>query len=219
MRSVKPAATTERWVSTLGGATLALWGLRRASVAGLALAAVGAALAWRGISGRRRVYSTLGLDRAGGARTVGNLGVKIERDIVVAAPPERLYYFWRNFENLPRIMSHVESVQVLSETRSRWRVEAPAGMTSEWEAEIINDRPPQLIAWRTLPGALVAHAGSVQFTPTAGGTRIAVSLQYDPPGGTLTHAVAALMDADAGRRIEHDLREFKQALETGRLAA
>jgi uncharacterized membrane protein len=219
MTSEKNVGTTERWASGLGGATLALWGLRRASFPGLAVAAVGAVLAWRGLSGWCSLYNVLGIDRAGADRTVGNLGVKIDREVTVAAPPERLYHFWRNFENLPRIMSHVESVQVLSDTRSHWRVKAPAGTTIEWDAEIINDRPPQLIAWRTLPGALVSHAGSVNFTPAGGGTRLEVSLQYDPPGGALAHAVAALVDADAGQRIEHDLQEFKQALESGRLAA
>ena len=149
MRGEKNVGTIERWVSGLGGATLALWGLRRASLPGLAVAAAGAALAWRGLSGWCNVYDALGIDRAVGTPTVGNLGVKIDREITVAAPPERLYYFWRNFENLPRIMSHVESVQILSETRSRWRVKAPAGTTVEWEAEIINDRPPHVIAWRT----------------------------------------------------------------------
>jgi len=211
--------TTERWASGVGGATLALWGLRRASLPGLLVAAVGGALAWRGLSGWCNLYGALGIDRAGAERTVGNLGVKIDRDVTVAAPPERLYHFWRNFDNLPRIMSHVERVEVLSETRSRWHVKAPAGMTVSWEAEIINDQPPHLLAWRTLSGAMVSHAGSVRFTPAGSGTRIEVSLQYDPPGGALTHAAAQLMDVDAGQVLHHDLNEFKQALESGRLAA
>ena len=116
-------------------------------------------------------------------------------------------------------MSHVERVEVLSETRSRWHVKAPVGVTVSWEAEIINDLPPHLIAWRTVPGSSVSHAGSVRFTTAGNDTRIEASLQYDPPGGTLTHAAAKLMDADAGRMLEHDLQEFKQALESGRLAA
>jgi uncharacterized membrane protein len=211
--------STERWASGIGGVTLALWGLRRASLPGLAVAAAGAGLVWRGVSGWCNVYGALGIARAGSERTVGNLGVKIDRAIVVAAPPERLYRFWRNLENLPRIMSHLEQVEVLSPTRSRWRAAAPAGMTLEWEAEIINDQPPHLLAWRTLAGAPVTHAGSVRFTPQGAATQLDVSLQYDPPGGTLGHAVAALMDTDAGARIEHDLAEFKRALESGRLVA
>jgi uncharacterized membrane protein len=209
----------ERWVSALGGGALAMWGLRRASWAGLTLAVAGGALAWRGIRGWCHLYGALGIDRADTERTVGNLGVKIERHVLVAASPERLYRFWRNLENLPRIMSHLDSVQTLSPTRSRWLAKAPAGMTVEWEAEIINDQPPSLLAWRTLAGAPVVHAGAVRFIPIGAATRIEVSLQYDPPGGTLAHAVAELMNADAGARIEHDLNEFKRALESGRLAA
>jgi uncharacterized membrane protein len=215
--SRKNVGGTERWISTLGGGALALWGLRRRSLAGIAAAAAGIALVWRGLSGWSGLYGALGVDRA--EPPVGNLGVKIEREVIVAAPPERLYRFWRNVENLPRIMSHLQSVEPLSETRSRWRAKAPAGIPVEWEAEIINDQPPHLIAWRTRSTSPVAHAGSVRFVPIDGTTRLAVSLQYDPPGGALTHAVAALMDADAGARIAHDLEEFKRALESGRLAA
>jgi uncharacterized membrane protein len=209
--------TTERWASGVGGTALALWGLRRLSLPGLLIAAVGGALAWRGLSGWCNLYSALGIDRADG--TVGNLGVKVDCDVTVAATPERLYRFWRNFENLPRIMSHVERVEVLSDTRSRWHAKVPGGIPVSWEAEIINDQPPRLIAWRTAPGSMVTHAGSVRFTPSGGGTRIEVSLQYAPPGGSLAHAVASFMGADAGRLLEHDLREFKAALESGRLAA
>jgi uncharacterized membrane protein len=217
--SKRNVGDTERWASGLGGGALVLWGLRRASFAGLAAAAAGAALAWRGISGWCRLYGALGIDRAGVDPTVGNLGVKIDRSVVVAASPERLYAFWRKLENLPRIMSHLEQVQTLSATRSRWRAKAPAGVPIEWEAEIINEQAPGLIAWRSTPGSPVSHAGSVRFVPEGAGTRIDVSLQYDPPGGTLAHAAAALVDADAGARIERDLAEFKRALESGRLAA
>ena len=210
---------TERWASGLGGGALVLWGLRRASLGGLAVAAAGAALAWRGISGRCGLYAALGIDRSAAGLTVGNLGVKIDRSVVVAAPPERLYAFWRNLENLPRIMSHLDQVEELSATRSRWRAKAPAGVPIEWEADFINDHAPSLIAWRSTPGSAVSHAGSVRFAAAGAGTRIDVSLQYDPPGGTLAHAAAALMDADAGARIEQDLAEFKRALESGRLAA
>jgi uncharacterized membrane protein len=183
MTHTRNVGNTERWISALGGGALALWGLRRASLPGLAAAAAGVAIAWRGITGRCRLYSALGIDRAGAARTVGNLGVRIDRHVVVALPAERLYRFWRNLENLPQIMSHLERVEVLSGTRSRWRASGPAGVAVEWEAELINEQPPFLLAWRTLPGAPVAHAGSVRFTPAGGSTRIEVSLQYDPPGG------------------------------------
>jgi uncharacterized membrane protein len=130
-----------------------------------------------------------------GEQMVGNLGVKIDRSVVVAMSPERLYGFWRNFANLPRIMSHLDRVETLSETRSRWHAKAPAGVPIAWEAQIIDDQPPGLIAWRTAPGAVVTHAGSVRFVAEGAGTRIDVSLQYDPPGGTLTHAESGRLAA------------------------
>jgi uncharacterized membrane protein len=219
MTQRRNVGSRERWISALGGGTLALWGLRRVSFLGLAATAAGAALAWRGATGWCRLYERLGIDRAGREGTVGNLGVRIERGVVVAVSADRLYRFWRTLENLPRIMSHLDGVEVLDATRSRWRVKGPAAIPIVWDAEIVNDQPPHLLAWRTLPGAPVSHAGSVRFTPSGATTRIDVSLQYDPPGGALAHAAAALMDADAGARIERDLGEFKRALESGRLAA
>lgn len=208
----------ERMLSAIAGGALTLYGLRRGSLGGLLLAGLGAALGYRGLTGHCRMYAKLGLDAGGAQRTVGNLGVKIDREIVVNAPPERLYGIWRNFENLPRLLSHVERVEVLSPTRSRWTLTAPIGIS--WEAELINDKLNELIAWRTVGNQWVNHAGSVTFEPIGNGaTRVHVSLQYDPPGGRIGHAVAALFAEDAGSQVEDDLADFKRAVEEGRLAA
>jgi uncharacterized membrane protein len=208
----------ERMLSAIAGGALALYGLRRGSLAGLLMAGLGAALGLRGITGHCGLYEKLGIDAGGARRSVGNLGVKIDREIVVNAPPERLYGIWRNFENLPRLLSHVERVEVLSPTRSRWTLKAPVSVS--WEAELINDKINELIAWRTVGNQWVNHAGSVAFEPIGdGSTRVRVSLQYDPPGGRIGHAVAALFAEDAGAKVEHDLADFKRAVEEGRLAA
>jgi uncharacterized membrane protein len=213
----------ERLASVVGGTALALYGLGRRSLGGIALATLGGLLAYRGISGHCGAYDALGLDTTdrGSHPIKGNLGVKIDRSVTIAAPPERLYGFWRNFENLPRIMSTLEGVKVISDTRSRWTVKAPVGIRVEWEAEIINDKPFMLIAWRSVGNPLVDHAGSVRFEPAGdgGSTRVDVSLQYDPPGGEFGHAVASLFNEDAGQQIERDLQDFKRAMESGRIAA
>src|SRR5438128_8537793 len=214
---------TERIVSAVAGGALAVWGLSRMSLGGVLVAAVGAALGYRAVTGHCDVYEKLGIDTGGAGRTVGNLGVKIDESIVVNASPPRVYDVWRNLENLPRLLSHVELVEVVDRTRSRWTVKGPAGTRISWEAELINDKPGELVAWRTTDSALVNHAGSVTFepvalTPAGEGTRVRVSLQYDPPGGRVGHAVALLVSADAGSQVAHDLAEFKLALEEGRLA-
>ena len=213
----------ERLASTIGGAALALYGLSRMSLGGLVLAAVGGMLGYRGVSGHCDAYAALGIDRGRkdtGTMT-GNLGVKIDKAVTVNAPPERVYAFWRNFENLPKIMTNLDRVKVIDDKRSKWVVKAPVGMKVEWEAEIINEKPNELIGWRSIDNALVNHAGSVNFerTPEGTGTVLRVSLQYDPPGGQFGHAVASLFNEDAGTQIEHDLQEFKRAFEAGQLAA
>lgn len=209
---------TERMISAIAGGALTLYGLRRGSLGGLLVAGVGAALGYRGITGYCHLYDRLGIDSGGARHNVGNLGVKIDREIVVNATPERLYGIWRNFQNLPRILSHVERVEVLSPTRSRWTLAAPVSVS--WEAELINDKLDELIAWQSVGNQWVEHAGSVTFQPLgAGSTRVHVSLQYDPPGGQIGHAVASLFAEDAGSKIEQDLGNFKRAVEEGRLAA
>jgi uncharacterized membrane protein len=204
----------ERLASILGGAALVAFGLRRRSRAGLSLAATGATLVLRGVSGWCGLYRALGIDRAGAEEgTRGNLGVKVERAMVFDEPPEKLYAFWRDFRSLPTIMPNVEAVAVYPDGRSHWVAKGPAGTTIEWDAEVINDKANELIAWRTVPGARVEHAGSVRFEPQpGGGTLVRVSLQYDPPGGELAHMVTALFGADPGQRIEEDLTRLKEAL-------
>jgi uncharacterized membrane protein len=206
--------TFERVVSLAGGAALIAYGLKRRSRGGLSLAWLGGSLILRGFSGWCALYGLLGIDRAGAGDTMrGNLGVKVERAMVFDEPPEKLYAFWRDFRNLPTIMPNVESVSVYPDGRSHWRVKGPLGSTLEWDAQIINDRPNELIAWRTDEGARVEHAGSVRFERQPGdATLVRVSLQYNPPGGELAHLVTALFGADPGERIEEDLLRLKEAM-------
>src|SRR5262249_48185152 len=96
----------------------------------------------------------------------GHLGINVETSITIKESPERLYRFWRNFEHLPHVISHLDSVRVTAPTRSCWIVKAPAGVRLEWDAEIINDMPNELIAWHSVAGPHVIHPGSVRFPPT-----------------------------------------------------
>src|SRR5213082_3253037 len=104
----------------------------------------------------------------------------VKEAITVNRSPEDLYQFWRNFENLPRFMDHLESVQVTGDGRSHWKAKAPAGATVEWDAETTEDRPNELIAWRSTEDADVSNAGVVRFVPAPGarGTEIHVDLRY-----------------------------------------
>jgi len=184
-------------------------------------AAAGGALLYRGLTGKCHMYQALGVNTAENTHAAipGYRGFKVVETITINRPAADLYNYWRNFENLPRIMDHLESVQTHG-SRSHWVAKAPLGMEVAWDAEIINDRPNELIAWQTLPGSTVATAGSVHFTPSTGGrgTNVQVTLKYDPPGGSLGSWFSWLLGRDPKQMIQEDLRRFKQQMETGQVA-
>jgi uncharacterized membrane protein len=145
--------------------------------------------------------------------------IHTRRAITVGRPVEEVYGFWRDFQNLPRFMRHLESVTVTGDRRSHWKAKAPAGTSVEWDAETTDDRPNELIAWRSLPGSDVYNAGTVRFRPAPGGrgTEVRVDMEYDPPLGKLGSKVAMLWREEPGQQVEDDLRHFKQVMETGEI--
>jgi uncharacterized membrane protein len=144
-------------------------------------------------------------------------GVQVRQQITVRRSPQEIYAFWRNFENLHRFMAHLDSVRVIDDRRSHWTARAPAGRTVEWDAEIVEDRPGELIAWRALPESDVPNEGTVRFVPAPGdqGTEIHVELRYEPPGGKLGALAAKLFGEEPNQQVKGDLRRFKQVIEAG----
>jgi uncharacterized membrane protein len=210
----------ERTVSLAAGALLVGAGLSRKSLPGALIAAVGGGLIYRGVSGHCHVYEALGIDTASGHGAAQpeeyfNRGIHVEHVVTINRLPWELYDYWRKFENLPRIMSHLDAVNVIDDKRSHWVAKAPAGQQVEWDAEIINDEPGALIAWRSLGGADVDNAGSVRFVPADRGTEVKVVIDYIPPAGRIGAAVAKLFGEEPQQQLQDDLRNFKSLMETG----
>jgi uncharacterized membrane protein len=215
----------ERWASIGAGAGLAIFGLSRLKSSGWLYAGLGALLLRRGMTAHCDVYEALGVNTAGtgsDTRRVlgGSGGLNVQETVAINRPIEELYRFWRNLENLPQFMRHLDSVERITDTISHWRAKGPAGTSVEWNAEIINEVPNQVIGWRSLEGADVVSAGSVNFDPEGAGrgTRVTVRLQYSPPGGKVGAALARLFGRDAETEIREDLRRFKQLVEAGEVA-
>ena len=199
-----------RMISGAAGGALLLMGLRKRGVLGLGMAAVGGYLAYRAATGNDPVMAAAGLS----GNSAAAKPIFVEHSVVIDRPAQDVYDFWRKLDNLPQIMSHLESVTALDEKRSRWVAKAPLGTHVEWEAEIVNDKPGQRIGWHSLPGATVDNAGSVQFESLPnGGPRVHVALSYRPPAGPLGAAVAKLFGEEPSQQIAEDLQKFKAAFE------
>ena len=202
--SVGPAGA-ERWGALLAGGSLAAYGLSRRSAPGLALAAAGA-----GIIARAYLNPISSVGRTAAV-------IEVERAVTVDRPAADLYRFWRDVANLPRFMDHLKEVSVLDDRRSHWVAKAPLDTSVEWDAEITEERPDELIAWRSLPGSEIPNEGKVCFSPAPGGrgTEVRVSLAYRPPAGPVGAALAKLFGDEPGQQVREDLRRFKAIIETG----
>ncbi|HEY9527466.1 MAG TPA: SRPBCC family protein, partial [Anaerolineales bacterium] len=174
---------------------------------------------YRGTTGHCVFYQMLGINRG---EANGHEGILVERAVTVNRPKEELYRIWRDFETLPRFMQHLESVQVDPNDpgRSHWVARAPLEKRIEWDAEVIEERENELIAWKSLPGSMVESMGRVEFVDAPGGRGaiVHVSLRYNPPAGSLGAAFARLFGEEPNQQINEDLRHFKQFVETGEVA-
>lgn len=150
----------------------------------------------------------------------GNKGVKVTRSVTILASPEVLYAFWRNVENLARVIKHPVSIVARSAIESHWSVSAPPGdRRVEWDALVINDEPGKLIAWRSSENSGIPNAGSVRFEPAPGntGTEVTVTFEYNPPGGKTGAILAKLSGEEGGQQVSEALRRFKALIEAGEI--
>jgi uncharacterized membrane protein len=145
--------------------------------------------------------------------------IYVEKSIIVNRSAEDCYRFWRDFENFPRFMKHLESVAAGEGNRSHWVAKGPAGTSVEWDAEVTADQEGELLAWSSVPGANVENAGTVRFEPAPGGrgTIIRVDMHYKPPGGKAGALAAKLFGEEPTRQLDEDLRRFKWLIETGEI--
>jgi uncharacterized membrane protein len=209
-------------VSAIAGSILGLLGMGRRDLVGLGIAGVGAALIYRGATGHCSAYQALGVDTALDETSGLRSGeVRVTASFLINKPAEKLYTFWRDFENLPGFMSHLESVTTINDRKSHWVAKAPKpyGGRVEWDAEIIADEPNSRIDWQALPNSDVEHRGSIRFMPALGdrGTKVTVELIYSPPGGHLGRWAAKLFGEEPEQQIHSDLRNFKRFMETAEI--
>jgi uncharacterized membrane protein len=192
------AATTEdrrveRWAPAIGSAALVL----------------GAGLVWRVTRDRKRDQSSPNPN-----------GRIVEESVAINRSAEELYRVWRDLRRLPGVIPQLRSVEVLDERHSRWIAEGPGGRRFKWTAEIVDDVPNQLIAWRTVDRSDIVSAGFVQFKPAPGkrGTELRANFRCEVPGGPFGSAVAWAFGDEPAQVVREGLRRFKQLMEAGEIA-
>lgn len=208
----------ERVGSVIGGSLLAMYGLSRGRASGLILGALGGALVYRGATGHCHGYEALGLDTSKHndvTAVPAQQGLHVVHHLQINRTPKELYRFWRDVENLPQVLTHVETITKLDERRSRWTAKGPFGRSYTWEAEIFNDREPELIAWRSLPDSDIETAGSIRFHPLPAdrGTAVNVTMKYNPPAGKVGSTIAWMTGNDIEQHVRQDLQRFKSLME------
>ena len=191
------------------GTALTLPGTKQGRVAAAAAAVAGVTVL--------DVMASKEHSRNGSAEGAMEQDLRVRKSVIIDRAPQELYNFWRNFENLPRVMYHLDSVRVIDPKRSHWVAKAPGGTQVEWDAEIIEDIPNERIAWHSLEGSDVDSRGVVRFerAPGGRGTMVTVEVQYNPPAGGVGAIVAKLFRKDPGAEIPDSMRYFKQLMETG----
>lgn len=203
-----------RLITGSAGGVLLLYALWRRSWESLLVGPIGGLLLYLGITGQNPLVSM----RTGGE--LGQEGIEVHRAVTIRRPPADVYDFWRQFQNLPRFIDHLESVEELGEGRSRWRARSmPGGVPLSWEVRLTADEPGQRLAWETLPEANVVHRGIVAFRPAGAdeGTELHVEMVYAPAGGIVTTAAAQLLKAITAQQIKEEIRRCKQILEAGEI--
>ena len=208
----------ERKWSLIGGAAVLAASLAGRGLNRLLGVIAGGALLYRGATGHCHLYEALGVNSQGVDDQPGvrdDEGHKVVESVVIQRPRAEIYAYWRKLENLSEVMSHVKSVEVIDSRRSHWIVSGPVGTSVSWDAEIINERPDELMAWQSLPGAMVPNAGSVWFEDAPGGaTRVKVALEVEAPAGELGIKLAQIFGEAPEQQLQSDLQRFKEQMES-----
>jgi uncharacterized membrane protein len=215
----EPITESEKQALLVGGGLLVLLGLSRRSLFGTVVAGFGGTLLYRGLTGQSVASALGGANARQRNAPPWRRSERVQQTVLVSRPVEEVYRFWRNLDNLPRFMSHLERVLVLDGSRSRWTAKGPMDVPIEWDAEITDDVPNQRLAWRSLPGSQVQTQGSVSFIEAPGGqgTEIRVSFEYLPPAGQVGASVAKLLGEDPSTQVFEDLERLRSMAESGAL--
>jgi uncharacterized membrane protein len=136
---------------------------------------------------------------------------KVQDSIEVQVPVQQAYNQWTQFEEFPRFMDGIQSVQQLDETHVQWIAEI-GGKSRQWTAEITEQRPDEKIAWKTIDGE-VKSDGVVTFEQV-GENQTRVNVEMDVEGESTAQNVAGELLGVVKDQVHADLERFKRLIES-----
>jgi uncharacterized membrane protein len=211
----RPELLQQRWapgprlLAGAAGGGLICYGITRRNLSGLLAGIAGTVVL-------ARAATNLRLARLTGVGA-GRRAVEVQKHLMIDAPVQAVWALWEDYQSFPRFMTNVREVRRSQGGRSHWTVTGPLGTRVSWDAEETRRVPNELLAWKSLPGAAVQHAGVVRLEPVASDrTRLEVTLSYNPVAGAAGHAIASILGADPKKRLDEDLLRMKTLLEKGR---
>lgn len=205
----KNVSTLERILMVTSGAYLVYNALSNKNKS-IAKAGAGGAMLLRGISGYCPIY-----DAAGHLINDKSSNINIRFTETINKPVSEVFAFWHNLENLPKFMSHLDSVKTIDSTVSEWTAKGPAGIGSiSWRARIVKDRTNKLLSWSSLEGSSIRNAGKVIFKDNGSSTELDITISYHAPLGIAGESAAKLLNPYFEKMVREDIANLKNYLES-----
>jgi uncharacterized membrane protein len=208
-------STPERILMVLAGGYLLYRALKKDDKRKITEGITGGTMLLRGISGYCPAYDAIESTHAGEGKNI-----VINTSLTINRPVKEVYNIWRQLENIPMFMKHLDSVTQTDAYISEWKAKIPGGLgaTVSWTAEILMDEPNQLLSWHSMPGSTVNNNGKIRFTDRGDSTDLEVTISYHAPMGKPGEAVAKLLTPLFESRLRKDIENFKEYMETGILS-
>jgi uncharacterized membrane protein len=203
----------ERIISVASGVKLALSGFKgifKSPFSSIIKLGAGGYLLNRGLTGHCELYTRMGRN------STEPVNVNIRSSFIINKPRQQVYDFWRKLDNLPLFMKHLESVEIIDDTRSHWVLKLPTGVAKvSWDAEIVRDEPGYSIGWSSLPNSMIDNAGKVRFqdSPEDDSTLVDIVISYRPPAGGFGGGIAHVLNPVFKNMVDNDVRNFKQYMD------
>ncbi len=202
----------------IGSGLLMLYGLSRRSLGGLFLAGIGGGLLYRQLLSKNVLpqKDSNASNHATRSKSSDQF-IELEESIIIQQPIEDVFAFWSDLQNLPRFMDHIKNVHKLDDIRSHWQAFIPfTNQVIEWDAEITEFQPNELIRWQSVADADIFTRGTVRFQRlhNGNGTRVQATICYRPPAGLAAPIATQFLNNIPLDFIRTDLERFRRLLES-----